>query len=232
MYSIPHNFQSGFVFGIEFLAAFLMSSVMSLIGSKFSYRTLAVLGTFTLGVEVIAFGMLELTDDAVIFLTLSYIIRLEIVYYVYSKYTSGMHNQYLIKASLNRFLEGISSSLALSSFTTLFMVLFPHKVATSYSWASTVQGVGYSIGPAIGGLLYDMGGFYLPFLVIGILGVIFSTLIQLALPVEESQISEEAEKPGIFTTFMIIKKVEINLYPNQNILFYYSTEYKITHTIH
>ena len=78
--SIPHNFQSGFVFGIEFLAAFLMSSVMSIIGSKFSYRTLAVLGTFTLGVEVIAFGMLKLTDDAIIFLTLSYIIRLEIVY--------------------------------------------------------------------------------------------------------------------------------------------------------
>ena len=77
--SVLHNFQSGFVFGIEFLAAFLMSSAMSILGSKFSYGTLAFLGTFTLGVEVIAFGMLELTNDAVIFLTLSYILRRETV---------------------------------------------------------------------------------------------------------------------------------------------------------
>ena len=88
----PHNFQSGFVFGIEFLAAFLMSSAMSILGSKFSYRTLAFLGTFTLGVEVIAFGMLELTHDAVIFLTLSYILRWERSLYVLVVYFSGMHN--------------------------------------------------------------------------------------------------------------------------------------------
>ena len=152
--------------------------------------------------------------------------------FLHGPYPSGMHNEYLIKSSINRFFEGISSSLALSSFTTLFMVLFPHKVAALYSWASTVHGVGYSIGPAIGGLLYDMGGFYLPFLVIGILDIVFSTITQLALTAEESSISQEAEKPGIVTTMIIIKKVGICVSVDKNILFYYSTECKITHAIH
>ena len=74
------QFQSGFVFGIGPLAAFLMSSVMSIVGSNFSYRTMAFIGTFTLGVEVVAFGMLQFTDDAVIFLTLSYLLRYENFY--------------------------------------------------------------------------------------------------------------------------------------------------------
>ena len=57
-----------------------MSSVMSIVGSNFSYRTMAFIGTFTLGVEVVAFGMLQFTDDAVIFLTLSYLLRYENFY--------------------------------------------------------------------------------------------------------------------------------------------------------
>ena len=67
--------QSGLVFGIRQLAAFLTASLMSVVGSHFCYRTMAFLGAFTLGVEVVTFGMLEFTDDAVIFLTASYLLR-------------------------------------------------------------------------------------------------------------------------------------------------------------
>ena len=41
-----------------------------------SYKDkMAFIGTFTLGVEVVTFGMLQFIDDSVIFLTLSYLLR-------------------------------------------------------------------------------------------------------------------------------------------------------------
>ena len=68
-------------------------------------------------------------------------------------------------------------------------------------------GIGYCIGPLIGGLLYDCGGFYLPFMVIGILGIIFSIFTLVALPHEESKKSEKAEKSFIITSPKILHKV-------------------------
>ena len=109
--------------------------------------------------------------------------------------------------TLSRILEGISSSVALSTFTAIFMILYPDKVGAIYSWSSTVHGLGYSIGPAIGGFLYDIGGFYLPFLAIGILDIVFSLSTLVALPKEECQVSQKAEKSGIFSSLNIIGKV-------------------------
>ena len=68
----------------------------------------------------------------------------------------------------SRAVEGVGSSIAMSSFTVIFIDLYPNKVGTINSWSQTALGVGYSIGPAIGGFLYDIGGFHLPFTVIGV----------------------------------------------------------------
>lgn len=98
----------------------------------------------------------------------------------------------------------------MTTFTAIFITLYPDKVGAIYSWGSTVHGVGYSIGPAVGGLLYDIGGFYLPFLAIGTLDIIFSILTLVALPKEHSQTSGKTDKPGIFSTLNIILKVGNN----------------------
>ena len=71
-----HSFQSGLVFGVVHLSAFIASSLMSIFGYRFSVRTMSFLGAIFQGVTVIAFGMLEFTDDVVLFLTLSYGLRL------------------------------------------------------------------------------------------------------------------------------------------------------------
>ena len=68
-------------------------------------------------------------------------------------------------------------------------------------------GIGYCIGPVIGGFFYDCGGFYLPFMVIGILGIIFSIFIMVALPHKESNKSGKGGKSFIITSPKILKKV-------------------------
>ena len=70
------SFQSGLVFGVVHLSAFIASSLMSIFGYRFSVRTMSFLGAIFQGVTVIAFGMLEFTDDVAMFLTLSYGLRL------------------------------------------------------------------------------------------------------------------------------------------------------------
>ena len=117
---------------------------------------------------------------------------------------------------LSSTLEGISSAVAMTTFIAIFITLYPDKVGAIYSWSSTVLGVGYSIGPAIGGFLYDIGGFHLPFLSIGILDIIFAIFTLVALPKDKGLTSGQTVKPGILATLNIILKVEIstNLFKN------------------
>ena len=43
-------------------------------------------------------------------------------------------------------------------------------------------GVGYMMGPAIGALLYEAGGFLLPFEVVGGLGIVMATCLLIFIP--------------------------------------------------
>ena len=72
---ISYHLQSGLVFGILKLSGFVTATIYSLIGHKFSSRTMAFLGSSTQGIAVMIFGMIEYTDDKVVFLTLSYALR-------------------------------------------------------------------------------------------------------------------------------------------------------------
>ena len=96
----------------------------------------------------------------------------------------------------SRAVEGVGSSIAMSSFTVIFIELYPEKVGTITSWSETALGLGYSIGPAIGGFLYDNGGFHLPFTVIGVSNILFAIIMMLALPKEESITTTTKEKSG------------------------------------
>ncbi|KAH9525868.1 acid phosphatase det1, partial [Dermatophagoides farinae] len=50
---------------------------------------------------------------------------------------------------------------------TILMEEFPDNVGTAFSIVETSVGLGLSLGPAIGGFLYNIGGYGLPFYVLG-----------------------------------------------------------------
>ena len=74
---ISYHSQSGLVFGILKLSGFVTATIYSLVGHKFNSRTMAFLGSSTQGISVLVFGMIEYTEDKVVFLTLSYTLRYE-----------------------------------------------------------------------------------------------------------------------------------------------------------
>ena len=111
-----------------------------------------------------------------------------------------------------RGLEGIGTSLSMSSIPVIFMHLYPENMATINSWSETAFGVGYSTGPAIGGFPYDAGGFHLPFVVIGVANILFAIIIILALPNKEFNTCITTKEGNNYKTVMtIVMEVLANL---------------------
>ena len=54
------------------------------------------------------------------------------------------------------------------------------------SWTQTCFGLGYMLGPGVGAWFYEMGGFMLPFLVVGALSTILSILLIFTIPTVSS----------------------------------------------
>ena len=82
--------------------------------------------------------------------------------------------------------------MAWSSALGILMQIFPGRVAKIMSWTQTCFGLGYMLGPGVGAALYEVGGFKLPFLLVGGLSTILSILLAFSIPnTNQSAIDEE-----------------------------------------
>ena len=132
--------QYGFVFGMSSLAAFIFSPIFGTYGNKLGPRTVFYLGAFAQGTCGIAFGFLQYVNSTWAFITLSYLIR---------------------------FLQGISNTATMGASLAILIEMYPDRVTSLMSYTEMCVGLGYILGPAIGSILYEMGGFILPFEVMG-----------------------------------------------------------------
>jgi len=147
--------QYGFVFGIFNLCAFLTAPIFGKYGPKLGPTNLYRFGAFIQAVCGIGFGFLKFIDDLPSFLALSYILRA---------------------------LSGIADAASWSSVLSILMKLFPSKVARIMAWTETFFGLGFMIGPALGSLLYGVGGFGLPFFTVGGLAFCVATAMIFVIP--------------------------------------------------
>ena len=69
---------------------------------------------------------------------------------------------------------------------SIFMTLYPDDVVKIMSWTETTFGLGYSLGPAVGVLIYDLGGFKLPFIVVGVVALILAIALIFLIPGENT----------------------------------------------
>lgn len=65
---------------------------------------------------------------------------------------------------------------------SVMMKLYPDKIASILAWTEMAFGLGYSLGPAIGGALSDVGGFKFPFLLIGSIAFIIAVALIFIIP--------------------------------------------------
>ncbi|XP_065574100.1 MFS-type transporter SLC18B1-like isoform X2 [Artemia franciscana] len=132
--------NSGFVFSFFAMVVFIVSPFVGKVIPTIGAKFTFLIGLFIAGSCSILFGQLVKVEDLYSFTILSYAIR-------------G--------------LEAFGAACFSTASCTFISDLFPNHVSSVMGFLETFIGLGYSVGPAIGGLLYSVGGYELPFLVLG-----------------------------------------------------------------
>lgn len=89
----------------------------------------------------------------------------------------------LLLIILIRFLQGISAAATWTAGPALVADLFPpEQRGAKMGLVSAATGFGFLVGPAAGGVLYELGGYELPFLLCTVLSVIIGFLVLMVIP--------------------------------------------------
>ncbi|XP_026726219.1 MFS-type transporter SLC18B1-like [Trichoplusia ni] len=135
----------GIVFSFYAIVMFLTSPLFGKFLPMVGAKFLFTAGMFVAGACNVLFGTLALIEDTATFTTLCFVVR-------------G--------------LEALGAS-AYSTASYVFVVnAFPDSIGSVLGILETFIGLGMSVGPAIGGLLYSIGGFGLPFYTLGVIMVL------------------------------------------------------------
>lgn len=140
---------SGFVFSIYALIVMLTSPIFGKLLPTVGARFMFQSGVFFCGVCNILFGLLDKVNGEVEFTVLCFVVRS---------------------------FEALGAAAFCTASCTILIDQFPDDIGTVFGFTETCIGIGMSIGPAIGGALYSVGGFGLPFFTLGVFVVLTSPI--------------------------------------------------------
>ncbi|XP_071452139.1 MFS-type transporter SLC18B1-like [Hetaerina americana] len=149
------NTTSGFVFSFYALVMFLSSPLFGKLIPQVGARFLFMSGMFVAGCCNVLFGFLGFIDD-------------NLTFTVYCLLVRGT--------------EALGAAAYSTASYTFVADIFPDNMGSVMGILETFVGLGMSVGPALGGLLYSLGGFGLPFYVLGVLMVIIVPVNYFLLP--------------------------------------------------
>lgn len=128
------------MFGIFELVVFLVSPLYGQYLNRIGPRVLFNGGIFTTGASAICFGLLDKVAGHNLFITLAFVIRI---------------------------IEALGNAAFLTASFAIIAKEFPNNVGTTFASLETFFGLGLIVGPMVGGTLYSVGGYFLPFVVLG-----------------------------------------------------------------
>lgn len=166
--------EYGLVFGSFELVGFLTSPLFGKIVDRVGAKLLLSIGLTVASISTILFGFLDLIEGHVLFIVLSFALRI---------------------------CESLGATAAIVSGFSLIGSLFPDNVATIFATLETFYGFGYIVGPTLGGILFNLGGFQLPFTVVGILTVIVGISFLVFVPNITEGYSCIRKKGAFYTAF-------------------------------
>lgn len=159
--------QYGFVFGVYELAIIFMSPLVGKLVGKSSPKVWIQIGLMLTGLMTILFGLLDRAPNGNWFISLAIIIRI---------------------------LEGIGAASFTTPSYTATAEEFPNDQATILSLLETSFGLGLICGPTLGGWLYEIGDYTLPFFSLGCF-LILGALINFAVCFTQEQVPYDPREP-------------------------------------
>lgn len=148
------------VLGLVFSSYSISMAIFAPLFARLLYsqgaKSVLILGCLCEGVSMIIFGVFDFIEDPTIYACASFFCR---------------------------FLEGFGNGCLNSGSSKLLMVMFPvSRLAKLTGLLQTFTGLGMLMGPLLGSLLFELGGFQLPFYTVGVLLLILSGLIVCLVP--------------------------------------------------
>lgn len=155
--------QYGLVFGIFELTVFIVSPLYGQYISKIGPKFMFNAGIFITGSTCILFGFLNRINDTEAFIYLSFLVRI---------------------------VEALGNAGFLTASFSIIASEFPDNVGATFAALETCFGVGLIVGPTVGGALYEVGGYTLPFVCMGTVLLTAATVTFFTLPAAEASNSE------------------------------------------
>ncbi|KAL9988692.1 hypothetical protein ACROYT_G003166 [Oculina patagonica] len=130
----------GIIFGTYPFMVFIFAPVCGLLIAKYGPNRVLLFGMFSDGTALIAFIFCAWISSTTEFVVLSFLLRA---------------------------LSAFGGAAAETAVMSIVIEEFPDRLGMTLGLIETFVGVGFSLGPVLGGVLYTVGGFQLPFVVIG-----------------------------------------------------------------
>jgi predicted MFS family arabinose efflux permease len=99
--------------------------------------------------------------------------------------------EFFVMSVLIRIIHAVANAMVITSTFTYTACEFPTAVAKIFSMTRCVMNVAQLGGPALGGLMYEAGGFFCPFMIMGSIQILLSLLSVFFMPLPEAE--EEGE---------------------------------------
>lgn len=131
---------SGIIFSVYALVLMVMSPIFGKLLPYAGASFMFLNGVFVAGICNILFGFLDKLTDLTLFTVFCFIVRI---------------------------FEAVGAAAFTTASCTYVFSMFPDDIGTVFGLIETCIGIGMSLGPAIGGSLYSLGGYGLPFFTLG-----------------------------------------------------------------
>ncbi|XP_064652806.1 MFS-type transporter SLC18B1-like isoform X2 [Lineus longissimus] len=132
--------MTGAIFASYEFANLLFSPLVGAVMSKVTPKYLFLGGCIFGAVTTSLYGFLDMAQDTRTFTTLCFILRIA---------------------------DALASAICSCTGMTILTSIYPSRVSTLIGLSETSVGTGFMVGPALGGALYQAGGFEVPFFVVG-----------------------------------------------------------------
>ncbi|XP_013380478.1 MFS-type transporter SLC18B1-like [Lingula anatina] len=167
---------AGAIFGCYEVVMFSCSLIIGSQLSRIGSRRCFYTGTFVIGVSSLSFGLLGTCPPGDTFLGLAVSIRM---------------------------IESLGAAMMLTANYALATKEFRDNVATAYGFLEMCAGFGHVFGPLVGGGLYQLGGFGLPFFVTGPMTIVIASVAFFTLPNE----NKDEERPSDYGQLIKLAKI-------------------------
>ncbi|KAI8508592.1 hypothetical protein Bbelb_136910 [Branchiostoma belcheri] len=171
----------GFVFSCFAIVSFLSAPIFGKYITYIGSRFMLITGMFVGGCCSLMFG--------------------------FSEYIEG--TSFVVYCFVTRTLEAFGVSAYITAGVAILTHAFPNNVAKVMGALEGFNGIGLMSGPALGGLLYDIGGYKMPFLLVGGVMLCSGVVVWNLLPQQADEKEEEKQTASALLSFLKVPTIAL-----------------------